>query len=125
MLVVMQRQYSLMLQMNAITHHTITETKEVVAITDELRDSIANFDDFFRPIRSYFYWEKHCHAIPICWSLKSVFETIDGVDILSDTMRDLVKDLDQLDALMPQLVAQFPPNDRDRGEIADHDADYA
>ena len=24
-------------------------------------------------------------------------------------MRDLVKDLDQLDALMPQLVAQFPP----------------
>ena len=109
MLAVMQKQYSLMLQMNAITHHTITETKEVVTITDELRDSMANFEDFFRPIRSYFYWEKHCHAIPICWSLKSIFEAFDGVDILSETMHDLIKDLDQMDALMPQLVAQFPP----------------
>ena len=48
-------------------------------------------------------------TIPICWSLKSVFESFDGVDILSDKMHDLVKDLDQMDALMPQLVAQFPP----------------
>ena len=64
MLAVMQKQYSLMQQMNAITHHTITETKEVVAITDELRDYMANFEDFFRPIRSYFYWEKHCHDYP-------------------------------------------------------------
>ena len=29
--------------------------------------------------------------------------------MLSDKMHDLVKDLDQMDALMPQLVAQFPP----------------
>ncbi|WP_343574257.1 RND family transporter [Mycobacterium sp.] len=109
MLAVMQKQYSLMQQMNTITHHTIMETKEVTQVTDELRDNIANFEDFFRPIRSYFYWEKHCYDIPICWSLKSVFETIDGIDVLSDKMHDLIKDLDQLDVLMPQLVAQFPP----------------
>ena len=95
--------------MAATTHHTIAETKEVTTVTDELRNYIANFEDFFRPIRSYFYWEKHCHDIPICWSLKSVFESVDGVDELSDKMHDLIKDLDQLDALMPQLVAQFPP----------------
>ena len=23
----------------------------------ELRDKVANFDDFFRPLRNYFYWE--------------------------------------------------------------------
>ena len=109
MLAVMQHEYSLLQQITATTHHTIAETKEVTAVTNELRDYIANFEDFFRPIRSYFYWEKHCHGIPICWSLKSVFESVDGVDELSDKMRDLVKDLDQLDALMPQLVAQFPP----------------
>ncbi len=34
------------------------------AITDELRDHIADFEDFWRPIRSYFYWEKHCYDIP-------------------------------------------------------------
>ena len=28
--------------------------------------SIANFDDFFRPIRNYFYWEPHCFDIPVC-----------------------------------------------------------
>jgi putative drug exporter of the RND superfamily len=109
MLVVMQHEYSILQQITATTHHTIAETKEVNVVTDELRDYIANFEDAFRPIRSYFYWEKHCRTIPICWSLKSVFESIDGVDELSDKMHDLVKDLDQLDALMPQLVGQFPP----------------
>jgi putative drug exporter of the RND superfamily len=109
MLGVMQRQYSLMQQLVATTHHTIAQTKEVSAITRELRDYIANFEDFFRPIRSYFYWEKHCHDIPICWALGSIFNAVDGVDEVSDKMEDLVKDLDTMDALMPQLVAQFPP----------------
>jgi putative drug exporter of the RND superfamily len=109
MIAVMQKQYSLMQQMTSVTHHTIMETKEVTEITNELRDDMANFEDFFRPIRSYFYWEKHCLNIPICWSLKSVFDMFDGVDILSDKMRDVIKDLDQMDALMPELVAQFPP----------------
>ena len=40
----------------------------------ELRDHIADFDDFFRPIRSYLYWEPHCYDIPLCWSLRSVFD---------------------------------------------------
>ena len=47
-------------------------TAETAAITDEIRDHIADFDDFWRPIRSYFYWEKHCYDIPICWSLQPV-----------------------------------------------------
>ena len=79
------------------------------AITNELRDHIADFEDFWRPIRSYFYWEKHCYDIPICWSLRSVFDALDGVDEINDKLQDLVKDLDQLDVLMPQMVAQFPP----------------
>lgn len=41
-------------------------TGETAAITDEIRDHIADFDDIWRPIRSYFYWEKHCYDIPIC-----------------------------------------------------------
>jgi putative drug exporter of the RND superfamily len=109
MLAVMQKQYSLLQQIAATTHHTIGETKEVNAITDELRDYVANFEDFFRPIRSYLYWDKHCHTIPICWSLRSIFDLIDLVDELSEKMHGLIKDLDQMDALLPQVVAQFPP----------------
>jgi RND superfamily putative drug exporter len=109
MINIMQRQYSLMQQITAATHHSIAETKEINVITDELRDHIADFEDFWRPIRSYFYWERHCYDIPICWSLRSIFETLDGVDELTDKFHDLIKDLDQLDVLLPQILAQFPP----------------
>jgi RND superfamily putative drug exporter len=104
----MQHMYGLMQQLSNTTHHTIAATKEINGITDELRDHIADFEDFWRPIRSYFYWEKHCYDIPICWSLRSIWDTLDGVDAISDKMQDLVKDLDHLDMLMPQMVAQFP-----------------
>ena len=39
---------------------------EMVLDTNEIRDHIADFDDFFRPIRNYFYWEPHCFDIPVC-----------------------------------------------------------
>jgi RND superfamily putative drug exporter len=74
-----------------------------------LRDHLADFDDMWRPIRSYFYWEKHCYDIPICFSLRSVFEAVDGVDEIDDKFQVLTKDFDKLDSLMPQMIAEFPP----------------
>jgi RND superfamily putative drug exporter len=109
MISIMQRMYGVTQQLTAATHNTIADTREINAITDELRDHLADFEDFWRPIRSYFYWEKHCYDIPICWSLRSIFDVIDGVDAISDKMQDLVKDLDQIDLIMPQLLTQFPP----------------
>ena len=104
----LKRLYALQQQLTAATHHSIGVTKETADILHELRDHISDFEDFWRPLRSYFYWEKHCYDIPICWSLRSIFDEIDGVDEISDKMDDLVKDLDQLDALLPQLLAQYP-----------------
>jgi putative drug exporter of the RND superfamily len=105
---VMQRMYGLIQQLADTTHHMVGDTRDIQAITNELRDHIADFEDFFRPLRSYFYWEKHCYDIPICWSLRSIFDSIDGVDEISDKLHDLVTDLDQLDVILPQLQAQFP-----------------
>jgi putative drug exporter of the RND superfamily len=104
----MQSMYDLMQQMVDTTHRTVSTTHEIEETTAELRDHIADFDDFWRPIRNYFYWEPHCYDIPICWSLRSIFDAIDGVNEVTDKMQVLVKDLDQLDALMPQLLIQFP-----------------
>ena len=104
----MQHMYDTMKQMVDTTHRLTQSTHELKEITEELRDHIADFDDFWRPIRNYFYWEPHCFNIPICWSLRSIFDALDGVDRISDKMDDLVKDLDNLDALLPQLLAQFP-----------------
>jgi putative drug exporter of the RND superfamily len=109
MIQIMKHMYGLMQQVAATTHHIAGETHEVQEITNDLRDHISDFEDFFRPIRSYFWWEKHCYDIPICWSLRSVFETLDGVDAITDKLKDLVVDLDHIDVLMPQLLANFPP----------------
>jgi RND superfamily putative drug exporter len=105
----MRRMYALMVQLTNTTHKMVGETKEMQAVTEELRDDIANFEDTWRPIRSYFYWEKHCYDIPICFSLRSVFEAVDGVDEIDDKFQVLTKDFDQLDSLMPQMIAEFPP----------------
>ncbi len=105
----MQRMYGLMQQLVATTHHMVGETHDMQQITEELRDHIADFEDFWRPVRSYFYWERHCYDIPICWSLRSIFDSIDGVDEINDKLQLLVGDLDQIDVVMPQLIAQFPP----------------
>ena len=105
----MQRMYNIMTKLVGTTHHMVGVTKEMTEITDELRDHIADFEDFWRPIRSYFYWEKHCFDIPICWSLRSIFDALDGVDEITDKLHVLVKDLGQLDTLMPQMLAQIPP----------------
>ena len=103
-----QRMYDVMKQLVATTHDVVANTHEMQAITSELRDHIADFEDFFRPIRSYFYWEKHCYDIPICLSLRSIFDSLDGVDAISDKLILLVADLDQIDVLLPQILAQLP-----------------
>jgi RND superfamily putative drug exporter len=103
-----KRMYELQRQITDITHHSIVETKEMTDIVDELRGHIADFEDFWRPIRSYFYWEKHCYDIPICFSLRSIFDLLDGVDEVTDKLQDLLVDLDKMDALLPQLLEQLP-----------------
>ena len=105
----MQRMYSITAQMAAVTHHMDGLTHEMLDVTAELRDHIEDFIDFWRPIRSYFYWEKHCFDIPICWSLRSIFDGLDGLDQIVEKFKYLADDLSQLDALLPQMLAQMPP----------------
>ncbi|MGV0696642.1 MMPL/RND family transporter [Mycobacterium paraintracellulare] len=109
MIGIMQHMLGLMKELVATTHHMVQTTHEMQDITSELRDHISDFEDFFRPLRNYFYWEKHCYDIPICFSLRSIFDTLDGVDEISDKLQEMVKNLDQLDAILPQLVMQIPP----------------
>jgi putative drug exporter of the RND superfamily len=105
---IMQRMYGLLKEMVATMHDVVARTHEMQDVTNELRDHIADFEDTWRPIRSYFYWEKHCFDIPICWSIRSIFDTLDGVDSLTDKLGELVTDLDKINIIMPQLLTQFP-----------------
>jgi putative drug exporter of the RND superfamily len=105
---IMRRMSGLIEQLVATTHEMVGKTHEMQDITNELRDNVANFEDFWRPIRNYFYWESHCYDIPVCFSLRSVFDTIDGVDEITGKLDDLVGNLDQIDVIMPQLLVQLP-----------------
>ena len=73
----MEKMSSLTKQMSEVTHSMVMKIDGMVVDIKALRDSIANFDDFFRPIRNYLYWEPHCYDIPVCWALRSVFDTLD------------------------------------------------
>ncbi|TDH49678.1 MMPL family transporter [Mycobacterium eburneum] len=96
-------------QMAATTHNMVTKMHNMVTDVALLRDKIADFDDQFRPIRNYFYWEPHCFDIPMCWALRSIFDAIDGVDQMTGDIEDILPDMDNLDRLMPQMVALMPP----------------
>ncbi|WP_207546062.1 RND family transporter [Mycobacterium intracellulare] len=105
----MERLYTLMGQMTKATHHMLGDMNEMKATLDEMRDHLADFDDFARPFRGYLYWEQHCYDIPVCWAARSVFEAIDGVDKFSDKMKALLNDVTNLDQILPQMMQQFPP----------------
>ncbi|MGB3486020.1 MAG: MMPL family transporter [Mycobacterium sp.] len=95
-------------EMADTTHQMVGQMKNMVVDIQKLRDNIATFDDFFRPMRNYFYWEPHCYDIPICWSLRSIFDTIDGIQIMTEDIQALMPQMERLDTLMPQMVALMP-----------------
>ena len=105
----MRRLYDVTGKLVATTHHMVGDTIEMQQITNELRDDIANFDDTWRPLRAYFYWDKHCFDIPVCWSFRSIFDAIDGVDNISARFDSLVSDIKNFDQLMPQMLSEFAP----------------
>ena len=105
----MNRMIGLMEEMSSTTHSMVGKTNEMAVDVAELRDHIADFDDFFRPLRNYLYWEPHCYDIPMCWSLRSTFDTLDGVDTVTDQFQSLLPDLNRLDSLLPQMIATMGP----------------
>jgi RND superfamily putative drug exporter len=107
-IILMKRMYEFQKKMTEITHQTFVETRVLTVVVNELRDNASDFEDFWRPIRSYFYWEKHCYDIPICWSIRSIFDVFNGIDELGDKLLDLMKDLDKMDQLLPKLLQQLP-----------------
>jgi len=104
----MTKMSSLTQQMADTTHAMVMKMKDMTVDIAELRDNIANFDDFFRPLRNYFYWEPHCYDIPVCWAIRSVFDTLDGINTMTDDIQELLPLMERLDTLMPQMVAMMP-----------------
>ncbi|WP_343710459.1 RND family transporter [Mycobacterium sp.] len=88
-------------------HQTALTVEDLQRVSDDIRDNVSNVDDFFRPIKSYLYWEKHCFDIPICWTFRSLFDTIDQIDKLADDIGDAKVSLVEIDKTFPQIIAQL------------------
>ena len=106
---VLRQQYALQQQSGAVTDEQTKAFQQTVATAKDLRDKIANFDDFFRPLRNYFYWEPHCFDIPVCAALRSLFDALDGIDALTDQLGNVSGSIAKLDELQPKLLALIPP----------------
>ena len=106
---VLRQQYALQQESSAVTDEQTRAFQNTVATAQDLRDKIANFDDFFRPLRNYFYWEPHCFDIPICAALRSLFDALDGINELTGQLADVAGSIAKLDALQPKLLALIPP----------------
>ncbi|WP_193393794.1 RND family transporter [Mycobacterium kyorinense] len=88
-------------------HQTVLTVEDLQQITDEMNSEISNLDDFFRPIKSYFYWEKHCFDIPICWAFRSLFDGLDNIDHLAADIKDARTSLEAVDRILPQVITQL------------------
>ena len=104
----MQHMYGVMKEMTETTHEMAGDMHVLQGDIETVRQHVADFEDTWRPIRSYFYWEKHCFDAPVCSSLRSIFDLLDDIDLMADDIGRTVKDVDKLDTLMPQILADLP-----------------
>src|ERR1700739_2177692 len=88
-------------------HKTVLTIEDLEKVTHEMNQEISNLDDFFRPLKSYFYWEKHCFDVPMCWSFRSLFDTLDNIDKLADDITEARTSLEEIDRLLPQIITQL------------------
>jgi RND superfamily putative drug exporter len=88
-------------------HNTVLTVEDLQRVTDEMNDEISNLDDFFRPLKSYFYWDKHCFDTPICWAFRSLWDTLDHVDHLAVGINDAKTSLEAIDRILPQIITQL------------------
>jgi RND superfamily putative drug exporter len=105
---ILEKQYALSLEQTKLTQDSAAKSRDLLASTEKIRDNIANFDDEFRPLRNYFYWEPHCFDIPMCAAIRSVFDSLDGIDEVTDKTGDVQTNTDQLADLAPKLTALLP-----------------
>ncbi|OBG15705.1 hypothetical protein A5768_07105, partial [Mycolicibacterium fortuitum] len=105
----MDKMIALMEQMRDVMNSMVGKMHGMVDDIKELRDHISDFDDFFRPIRNYLYWEPHCYNIPMCWSIRSVFDTLDGIDTMTADFEQIVPDMDKMNALIPLMISNMQP----------------
>ena len=104
---VLQHVITITQQMSAELHSTVLTFENLKEVTDEVNEGISNLDDFLRPLKNYFYWEPHCFDIPVCFAMRSLFDSLDGIDSLDEQIGNAVVSFEAIDRLLPQMITQL------------------
>jgi RND superfamily putative drug exporter len=104
---VLRREIGFFQKVSDEIHNTVLTVEDLQHVADNINEEVSNLDDFFRPIKSYFYWDKHCFDIPICWALRSVWDTIDQIDHLAEDINNTRISLVEIDKAFPPIIAQL------------------
>ncbi|MGA8547845.1 MAG: MMPL family transporter [Mycobacterium sp.] len=103
-----ERLFQITKDLSSAADDSAKTTEETSQITDGLRDHIADFDDTWRPLRSFFYWEKHCYDIPLCISFRSLFDSLDGFDQLAEKFHELSGDIGRTATATHEMLVLIP-----------------
>jgi len=104
---VLRKEIEYFQKMSDELHKTVLTVEDLQRVSDNINEEISNLDDFFRPIKSYFFWEKHCFDIPICWTFRSVFSAVDQIDHLAEDIKFAKVSLEEIDKVLPQIITQL------------------
>ncbi|MGA8546128.1 MAG: RND family transporter [Mycobacterium sp.] len=104
---VLRKEIAFFQKMSDELHQTVLTVEDLQRVTEEMNEEVSNVDDFFRPLKSYFYWEKHCFDIPICWTFRSLWDTIDHIDHLAADINNARISLEEIDKVLPQIITQL------------------
>ena len=108
----MERAYGLMQQMTDRTKHMVGVTHEMVDITKQVRGDIDNLNDSFNRADRYLNSDR-CNDIETCTTLRSGrqagLNASEGFNKITAKLDELAPDLDNVNAVAPQLVALLPP----------------
>ena len=104
---ILRKEIDFFQKMSDELHNTVITVENLQRVTEEMNSEISNLDDFFRPIKSYFYWERHCFDIPLCCAFRSVFDTLDHIDKLASDITDAKTSLEAIDRVLPQIIVQL------------------
>ncbi|ADG96778.1 Transport protein [Segniliparus rotundus DSM 44985] len=108
MTAVMGRMQQLVQRMAATTDSMAGGMAAMNTTVEEMRDRIADFEEILTPVRDDTSWEQHCDGIPVCWSVRSAFEALDGVDRFTEPLAGLLHDIGDMNTTIRQLAAQLP-----------------
>ncbi|SLF47830.1 Putative membrane protein, MmpL family [Mycobacteroides abscessus subsp. abscessus] len=100
----LRRQQQLVGQQSVAAAVSVEVAESFKNVTNTMRDTLANFDDQFRPLRNYFYWEPHCFDIPLCWAGRSLFDMTDQIDAMTDAVDKNLGAAVIQNTVTPQLV---------------------